>query len=419
MNFQTGQDFAARLDRDDPLARCRDLFHIPEGCVYLCGNSLGLQPKSATAAVMQELEDWQRLGVEGHVQARNPWMPYHSFVTAQLAKLTGALPAEVVAMNGLTVNLHLMMVSFYRPTAERHKIIIEANAFPSDRYAVESQLRFHGYDPANALIILTPREGEVALRDGDVLNAIARYGAETAVVWIGGVNYYTGQLVDMQNIARATHAQGCKVGFDLAHAVGNVPLKLHDWAPDFCVWCSYKYLNAGPGSVAGCFVHERHAESFDLPRFAGWWGHDQPTRFAMGPEFHAMRGAEGWQLSNPPILSMAALKASLDIFDQVGMGALHAKSVQLTSYMEFLLQPLFAHGLRILTPPEPSRRGCQLSLSLPKNGRRVFDALVSAKMVCDWREPDCIRIAPVPLYNSFADAFQFAQALTAAMEQQG
>jgi kynureninase len=418
MNFQVGEDFAARLDREDPLAHSRDLFHIPEGCVYLCGNSLGLQPKSATAAVMQELEDWQRLGVEGHMRARNPWMPYHSFVTHQLARLTGALPAEVVAMNGLTVNLHLMMVSFYRPTAERHKIIIEANAFPSDRYAVESQLRFHGYDPATALISVTPREGEVALRGDDVLDAIARHGAGTALVWIGGVNYYTGQLFDMQSIARAARAQGCRVGFDLAHAVGNVPLKLHDWGPDFCVWCSYKYLNAGPGSVAGCFVHERHAESFDLPRFAGWWGHDQETRFEMGPQFHAMRGAEGWQLSNPPILSMAALKASLDIFDQAGMAALHAKSMQLTAYTEFLLQPLLARGLRILTPPEPSRRGCQLSLSVPKNGRRVFDALVSAKMICDWREPDCIRIAPVPLYNTFADAFLFVQALTAAMEQQ-
>ena len=345
MNFQTEKDFAARLDREDPLARYRELFHVPEGCVYLCGNSLGLQPKSTTAAVLQELEDWQRLGVEGHERARNPWMPYHSYVTESLARLTGARPGEVVAMNGLTVNLHLMMVSFYRPTAERHKILIEASAFPSDRYAVESQLRFHGYDPETALIVLQPREGEVALRDDDVLAAIARYGAETALVWMGGVNYYTGQMFDMEGITQAAHAQGCIAGFDLAHAIGNVPLRLHDWGPDFCVWCSYKYLNAGPGAVAGCFVHERHAETFSLPRFTGWWGHDQATRFQMGPEFHAMRGVEGWQLSNPPILSLAALKASLEIFDQAGMEALRAKSEQLTGYMEFLAAA--AHSPRI------------------------------------------------------------------------
>ena len=419
MNFQHDADFAARLDRADPLARYRDLFHVPAGSVYLCGNSLGLQPKSTAAAVQQELEDWQRLGVEGHEHARNPWMPYHSFVTGSLARLTGALPEEVVAMNGLTVNLHLMMVSFYQPTAERHKIIMEANAFPSDRYAVESQLRFHGYDPATALIILQPREGEIVLRDDDVLDAIARHGAETALVLMGGVNYYTGQLFDMESITREARKHGCRVAFDLAHAAGNVPLRLHDWGPDFCCWCSYKYLNAGPGGVAGCFVHERHASNFSLPRFAGWWGHDQAARFQMGPEFHAMRGVEGWQLSNPPIFSMAALKASLEIFDQAGMNALRAKSEQLTGYMEFLLQPLTRRGVRILTPAEPSRRGCQLSLTMPAHGRRIFDTLIADKMICDWREPDCIRVAPAPLYNSFADVFDFVAALTAALARAG
>jgi kynureninase len=395
------------------------LFHVPAGSVYLCGNSLGLQPKSTAAAVQQELEDWQRLGVEGHEHARNPWMPYHSFVTGSLARLTGALPEEVVAMNGLTVNLHLMMVSFYQPTAERHKIIMEANAFPSDRYAVESQLRNHGYDPATTLVILQPREGEIVLRDDDVLDAIARHGAETALVLMGGVNYYTGQLFDMESITREARKHGCRVAFDLAHAAGNVPLRLHDWGPDFCCWCSYKYLNAGPGGVAGCFVHERHASNFSLPRFAGWWGHDQATRFQMGPEFHAMRGAEGWQLSNPPIFSMAALKASLEIFEQAGMNALRAKSEQLTGYMEFLLQPLTRRGVRILTPAEPSRRGCQLSLTMPAHGRRIFDTLIADKMICDWREPDCIRVAPAPLYNSFADVFDFVAALTAALARAG
>jgi kynureninase len=417
MNFEHGREFAARLDREDALARWRDQFHIPEGCVYLCGNSLGLQPKSATAAVMQELEDWQRLGVEGHLHARNPWMPYHQAVTAPLARLVGAKPAEVVAMNGLTVNLHLMMTSFYRPTSERHTIIIEANAFPSDRYAVESQIRFHGYDPATALLILAPRDGEVTLRDDDVLEAIARHGGETALVLIGGVNYYTGQLFDMENIARAARKAGCCVGFDLAHAAGNVPLLLHDWGADFCCWCSYKYLNAGPGSVAGCFVHERHASDFSLPRFAGWWGHDQATRFQMGPEFHPMSGAEGWQLSNPPILSMAALKASLEIFDEAGIKALREKSLLLTGYTEFLLQPLCGRGLRILTPDGPERRGCQLSLTVAGEGRRVFDSLIANKMICDWREPDCIRVAPVPLYNNFTDVFRFVEALAAAVTE--
>jgi kynureninase len=296
---------------------------------------------------------------------------------------------------------------------------MEANAFPSDRYAVESQLRNHGYDPATTLVILQPREGEIVLRDDDVLDAIARHGAETALVLMGGVNYYTGQLFDMESITREARKHGCRVAFDLAHAAGNVPLRLHDWGPDFCCWCSYKYLNAGPGGVAGCFVHERHASNFSLPRFAGWWGHDQATRFQMGPEFHAMRGVEGWQLSNPPIFSMAALKASLEIFDQAGMNALRAKSEQLTGYMEFLLQPLTRRGVRILTPAEPSRRGCQLSLTMPAHGRRIFDTLIADKMICDWREPDCIRVAPAPLYNSFADVFDFVAALTAALARAG
>lgn len=414
MSFETGTAFAQKMDKSDPLARFRGEFHIPKtkdgkDVIYLCGNSLGLQPKATEAAVCQELEDWKNLGVEGHVHAKNPWMPYHEFLTKQIAGLVGARPSEVVAMNGLTVNLHLMMVSFYRPTKTRHKIVIEGGAFPSDRYAVLSQIRFHGFDPAVSLVELKPRAGEATLRSEDIEQYIAREGESIALILLGGVNYYTGQLFDMARITRAGHKQGAVVGFDLAHAAGNVPLRLHDWGADFACWCSYKYLNSGPGGVAGCFVHERHAENFDLPRFAGWWGHDKATRFKMGPEFHPMSGAEGWQLSNPPIFSLAAVKASLDMFDKIGMERLREKSEKLTGYLEFLLDALKSDAFRIMTPRNPAERGCQLSIVVTKNGRKAFEALTANGVVCDWREPDCIRVAPVPLYNSFADVHRFAE----------
>lgn len=419
--YRADEGFAREMDESDELRECRAQFHIPktrEGkeCIYLCGNSLGLMPKAVEEAVRQELADWKTLGVEGHFHARHPWMPYHEFLTKQLTGLVGAKPMEVVAMNGLTVNLHLMMVSFYRPAKKRYRIVIEAGAFPSDRYAVESQIRYHGLDPRDALVELAPRAKEAALRTEDIEEWLAKEGDSVALILMGGVNYYTGQLFEMERITRAGHAKGCIVGFDLAHAAGNVPLKLHDWDVDFACWCSYKYLNSGPGSVAGCFVHERHATA-DLPRFAGWWGHDKGTRFKMGPDFHAMPGAEGWQLSNPPILSLAAVKASLDIFDGIGMEALRAKSLKLTGYLEFLLDSLGTDAFTVMTPRDPGQRGCQLSIAVRENGRRVFDALAGAGVVCDWREPDCIRVAPVPLYNSFTDLYRFFTLFAAQLER--
>lgn len=416
--YRTDAAFAAEMDAADPLAPYRAQFHIPKttdgrDAIYLCGNSLGLQPKATEAALMQELRDWQTLGVEGHFHAKHPWMPYHEFLTTQLAALVGAKPIEVVAMNSLTVNLHLLMVSFYRPTASRYKIVIERGAFPSDRYAVLSQLKFHGFD-ASGLIELAPREGETTLRTEDIEAAIAREGNRIALILIGGVNYYTGQFFDLPAITRAGHAVGAIVGFDLAHAVGNLPLALHEWGVDFAAWCSYKYLNSGPGSLAGAFVHERHAHT-DLPRFAGWWGHDKSTRFKMGPEFVPIAGAEGWQLSNPPILSLAAVKASLDIFHEIGMEKLRAKSLALTGYFEYLLDALGSDAFHVMTPRDPAARGCQLSIVVKQNGRKMFDALTAAGVVCDWREPDCIRVAAVPLYNSFRDVHQFVQIFAGAL----
>jgi kynureninase len=321
--FEASEDFAIAMDERDSLSRYRERFFLPKATdsdgVYLCGHSLGLQPKTAAAYVEQELKEWAELGVEGHFHAKNPWMPYHRLLTEQTAELVGAKPPEVVVMNSLTVNLHLMMVSFYRPTKERHKIVVERGAFPSDQYAVKSQIRFHGFDPATSLIELTPRPSEFCLRDEDIQSLIEREGGEIALIMLGGVNYATGQAFDMARITRVGHARGCVVGFDLAHAAGNLPLNLHEWGPDFAVWCSYKYLNGGPGCVAGCFVHERHARAWGLPRFSGWWGHDEKSRFEMGPEFQAMSGADGWQLSNPSIISLAVLRASMDIFHEAGM----------------------------------------------------------------------------------------------------
>ncbi|MGA8342265.1 MAG: kynureninase [Candidatus Sulfotelmatobacter sp.] len=418
--FQPDANFAAAMDARDPLRHFRDRFCIPktktgDDCIYLCGHSLGLQPKTASSYLEQELRDWAELGVEGHFHARNPWMPYHRLLTQQTAALVGAQPAEVAVMNSLTVNLHLMMVSFYRPTTQRHKILVERGAFPSDQYAVQSQIRFHGFDPASSLLELTPREGESCMRDEDVESLIEREGDSIALILIGGVNYATGQAFDMAGITKTGQRRGCVVGFDLAHAAGNTALRLHDWGPDFAVWCSYKYLNGGPGCVGGCFVHERHARAWGLPRFAGWWGHDETTRFRMGPDFDPMSGAEGWQLSNPPILALAALRASMDIFFEAGLERLRAKSVSLTGYMEFLLGQLSSPKFSISTPGEEKRRGAQISIRLPNDGPKLCDRLAAAGVIGDWREPDTFRVAAVPLYNSYQDVYGFVQRFSAAL----
>ena len=418
--YRSGAEFAAEMDASDPLTHFRERFFFPktksgEDCIYLCGHSLGLQPKSAKSYIDQELEDWAKLGVEGHFHARNPWMPYHRLLRDQTAAIVGAQPAEVVVMNSLTVNLHLMMASFYRPAPQRFKILIERGAFPSDQYAVQSQIRFHGFDPEAGLLELTPREGESCLREEDIKQVIEREGESISLILLGGVNYATGQVFDMASITNAGHRKGCVVAFDLAHAAGNIPLQLHDWGPDFAVWCSYKYLNGGPGCVAGCFVHERYSKSWNLPRFAGWWGHDEKTRFQMGPEFHPMKGAEGWQLSNPPILGLAPLRASMEIFAEAEVGRLRAKSIALTGYMEFLLHELQSDKFSIITPSDATRRGAQLSVRLSGEGRRICDKLAAEGVVGDWREPDIFRVAPIPLYNSYADVYRFVQRFAAAL----
>ncbi|MBE0644468.1 MAG: kynureninase [Bacteroidetes bacterium] len=410
--FGIDHAYALRMDEADPLRGFRAQFHAPrtpEGKdqIYLCGNSLGLQPVNTRAYIEEELRDWADLGVEGHFRAKHPWMPYHELLTSQTARIVGALPVEVVTMNTLTVNLHLLMVSFYRPTPGRHKIIIEEKAFPSDQYAVASQLRVHGYDPVEGVVEI-PLDADGRFSTDTVLTTIARHRDDAALLLLGGVNYYNGQLFDIAEITRAAHEAGIVVGVDCAHAAGNVALRLHDWDVDFAAWCSYKYLNAGPGSTAGCFVHERHADS-DLPRFAGWWGHDKSSRFTMPPRFLPITGAEGWQLSNPSILPLAALRASLELFDQAGMDALRAKSELLTGYLEFLLARRGRSNWSIITPQDSAQRGCQLSLRVPHNGRLLFDYLTAAHVICDWREPDVIRIAPVPLYNSFEDVWRFAE----------
>ncbi|MBA3565050.1 MAG: kynureninase [Gammaproteobacteria bacterium] len=425
MKYEPTADFAASADDADPLRPLREKFHLPAGddgapLIYFCGNSLGLQPKHAARLVEEELEDWQRLAVQGHLQARRPWLPYHEQLAAHTAELAGAEPLEVVSMNTLTVNLHLMMVSFYRPVSERYRLLIEKPAFPSDRYAAESQVRFHGFDPAGALIEIGPREGEEAIREADLMACIEREGKSIALVLLPGVQYYSGQAFDMAAITRLARAQGCMVGFDLAHAIGNLPLELHGWGADFAVWCSYKYLNGGPGAVAGCFVHARHARQFELPRFAGWWGHDKATRFRMGPTFSPLPGAEGWQLSNPPILSLAPVIASLEIFHQAGMAALRRKALALTGYLEYLLRERCADRIRMLTPTAAEARGCQLSLKLAaglERGPALFAELEASGIVADWREPDVIRVAPVPLYNSFDEVYRFVDSLQRLLNQ--
>jgi len=420
---------AAARERDarDPLAGFRARFALPadargEPLVYLCGHSLGLLPIAARELVNEELEEWARLAVQAHEHGRRPWVPYHENLTAGLAVLSGARPDEVVAMNSLTVNLHLMLASFYRPQGTRTRILIEAGAFSSDRHAVTSQIAWRGLDPQDALLELPPQAGEVTVPEEAIEASLARHGEEIALVLWPGVQFRTGQAFDIARIARAAHAAGCIAGFDLAHSIGNTPLSLHAADADFAVWCSYKYLNGGPGAIGGCFVHQRHSEAQPrtshggtLPgtRLAGWWGHEQPTRFLMEPQFRAASGAAAWQISNPPILAAAPLIASLSIFLQAGSEALRAKSVALTGFLEELLRPL-APGVQILTPREPERRGGQLSLRLAAGehrGKQVFDALGARGIVCDWRSPDIIRVAPVPLYNRFEDVWRFACAL--------
>ena len=416
MTYNNSLAYAKEQDEKDPLRSFRDRFHIPmqangESYVYLCGNSLGLQPKATRAAIEQELVDWENYGVEGHFHAKNPWMPYHEFLTEAMAKVVGAKPIEVVVMNTLSVNLHLMMVSFYQPTKSRFKILIEADAFPSDRYAVESQIKFHGYDPKESLLELKARPGEECVRMEDIEKIIEEEGETIALIMIGNTNYYTGQFFDMKHIAKLGHTKGCKVGFDCAHGAGNVKLDLHNCGVDFAVWCSYKYINSGPGSLGGCFVHERHAHDKDLPRFAGWWGHNKATRFGMRDGFDPIPGVEAWQLSNPPILSMAAIKASLEVFMDAGMDRLFEKSKKMTGYLEFLIDDIKDERIGIITPRDPKQRGCQLSVQVKSANKALFDKITAAGVIADWREPDVIRIAPIPLYNSFEDCYRFASLL--------
>jgi kynureninase len=415
MKFGNTLEFATGLDEKDSLKHFRDRFFIPrhngKDSVYFTGNSLGLQPKTVKEYINQELEDWAKFGVEGHFHANNPWVSYHEMFPKQLSKIVGCFPQEAVVMNSLTVNLHLLMVSFYRPTKERYKIICEAKAFPSDQYALESQARYHGFDPADAIVEVGPRAGEYTLRTEDILSTIQRVNQSTALVLFGGVNYYTGQLFDMKAITDAAHKVGAYAGFDLAHAAGNVELHLHDWNADFACWCSYKYLNSGPGGVAGAYIHEKHVSDISLPRFAGWWGYTKETRFQMEKGFEAIPTAEGWQLSNAPVLSMAAHKASLDIFEAAGMNNLIAKGKLLSGYLHFILDEINNRQkekvIEIITPSNEKERGCQVSMLMLRNGKKIFDELTKQGVLADWREPNVIRIAPVPLYNTFEDVWRF------------
>lgn len=403
---------AAELDAADPLAHLRDAFHLP-GELYLVGNSLGALPKSAPDYVATEFERWATLGVEGHFTGDLAWKDYHTLLTDQLAGLVGARGDEVVAMNGLTVNLHLLMISFYRPTPARHKVMIEAHAFPSDHFAAESQIRQRGFDPHTSLITLEPRVGEQTLRPDDVLGAIAEHADELALVLLPGVQYYTGQVMPMAAITEAGHDVGALVGFDLAHAIGNIELRLHDWNVDFAAWCSYKYLNSGPGGVAGAYVHRRHVADPALPKLTGWWGTNASTRFEMATEFDAIPTVESWQLSNAPVLAMATLRASLDLFDQAGgIGPLRAKSERQIEFFDRRLAEVLGDRVANITPSALAERGCQFALQITAgDGRRVYEELEAARVLCDWREPDVIRVAPVPLYNSFGDIERFIEIL--------
>lgn len=430
-SFENSSAWALARDEHDPLRHLRQQFHIPQhegrDTVYFCGNSLGLQPKRTSVLVNEELRDWARLGVEGHFKPATGWFAYHELLRESTARLVGAKPHEVVVMNHLTVNLHLLLVSFYRPTSERYKIICEGGAFPSDRYALQSQVEWHGFDADDALIELEPRKGEEIVRQEDILAAIEEYGDSLALVMLGGVHYFTGQVLNMQEITRAAHEVDAYAGFDLAHGAGNLKLNLHEWNVDFAAWCSYKYLNGGPGTVAGAYIHERHAKNPHLPRFAGWWGNDPEVRFTMPHRFVPMPTADSWQLSNAPVLEMAALRASMELFDEAGMDQLTTKSHELTSYLLFVVRDVLAKRgkeniLKVITPFESQNQGCQLSLQFAGNGKKIFDLLTAQGVIADWREPDqegrgdgVIRVAPVPLYNSFDDVFRFGQLLSEAL----
>jgi kynureninase len=423
IDFNNTADYAKYLDDQDPLRTFRDNFYIPlvngKEAIYFTGNSLGLQPKTTQDYVLNELEDWANYGVEGHHHARNPWINYHEMFPVLLSKIVGAKENELVAMNQLTVNLHLLMTSFYRPTEERFKIICEAKAFPSDQYAMESQVKLHGLDPKATIIELAPREAEHNLRTDDILAAIEQHGSSVALVLFGAVNYYSGQVLDMAAITKAAHAAGAFCGFDLAHAAGNISLQLHDWDVDFACWCSYKYLNSGPGGVAGVYIHERFVADTNIPRLAGWWGHDKESRFKMDKEFIPIPTAEGWQLSNAPILSMAAHKASLDIFEQAGMDQLMEKSRSLTEYLFYILDQLNASSadpcLEIITPRNAAEHGCQVSMLMLRDGKKIFEELKKQSVIADWREPNVIRIAPVPLYNSYTDVYRFGEIISSVL----
>lgn len=421
--METTRSYALQMDEKDPLRSYREHFYIPKQAngqevLYLCGNSLGLSPKKTSEYLQQELKDWQDHGVEGHFEAKRPWVAYHELFPEKLSKIVGAKPEEVVVMNTLSVNLHLMLVSFYRPSKERYKIVIEKAAFPSDKYAVASQLRFHGYDPKEALIELAPRAGEETLRQSDIEKTLRDQGDSIALIMLGGVNYYTGQAFDLEKITAIGHDIGALVGFDLAHAAGNIGLSLHDWEVDFAVWCHYKYLNAGPGAIAGAFVHERHLNQTDIPRFEGWWGHDKKTRFKMDDTFQPMPTAEAWQLSNAPIFSMTPLLASLGLFEEAGMQELLIKSVFMTAYLAFLLTEIGSDRISIITPTLPNERGCQLSIQVKNGNKELFDRLTARGVVADWREPDVIRVAPVPLYTRFVDVYDFANILKELLQEE-
>ena len=416
LKYQSNIHFALEQDKNDALASYRNQFYIPKDshgndCIYMVGNSLGLQPKKVQTYINEVLTDWATLGVEGHFHAKNPWTTYHELLGEHMAKVVGAKPIEVVVMNTLTANLHFMMASFYKPTKTRYKILIEADAFPSDKYAVESQLQHHGFDAKEGLVLWKPKKGEDLANYEDLETILQSRGSEIALILIGAVNYYTGQYFDLKRIAKLGHKYGCMVGFDCAHGAGNVNLNLHDSGADFAAWCTYKYLNSGPGSIAACFVHERHAYNKNLNRFAGWWSHNKETRFKMRDEFNQLPGAEGWQLSNPPILAMASIRASLEIFEEVGMDTLIEKSKQLTGYLEFLLNELETDDITIITPNNPEERGCQLSIQVKNADKSVFNKLTNLGVMADWREPNVMRFAPVPLYNSFLDVFNLVERL--------
>ena len=419
MTFSADEDFALQLDAEDSLRNFREKFHLPRGkngqpLIYFAGNSLGLMPRRARAIVEEEVNNWEKLGVDAHHASDTPWYTYHEALREPTARLVGAKPLEVICMNSLTVNLHLMMATFYRPTKSRFKILMEEPAFPSDTYAIKTQIAHHGLDPNDALILARPRKGEFTIKTEDIVDLIKKHADQLAVVMFAGVNFFTGQLFDIEGITAEAQKYGIIAGFDLAHAAGNVPLTLHDWKVDFAVWCSYKYLNAGPGAVAGAFVHERHATNTKLPRLAGWFGNDPNTRFRLHlePEFIPVASADGWQISNPPIFSMAPLRASLAIFDGAGgMVPLRAKSIRLTGYLEFLLKEIGSKKFSVITPGDPDARGCQLSILAHEHPKELFSKLQAVGVKCDFREPNVIRVAPTPLYNTFREVWFFAHLL--------